>query len=345
MSKKLRDIVASFKNAAAENPSQAPQIYRKAASTFLGYAKDPKNAKTAAQLNELAARFSADAELAANRPATVSDFEDLLREYAESYEQVDDNDDMGIIARRNEIHEERTPGLPRVSITPKSVNRSTRLGDVVTLKWQPTAAERNLGLKESETLLLWQGEKEESQTVTIDTILLNAPLQNNPDGGPRPYATVSYGSDGAVANVNLDIGQRCTVVGSYVSVSVALNPPRTDYPQGQATIGASMGFFAAPSVAPVIYTYYIDDLGEGITSALIPRPPKAIYLQPIQSLVIGGSAEIYFYALDGTVVQYAVPYINGSQNVPIPITGDIAFLKVKNTGAGPRFRLPFELSL
>jgi len=167
----------------------------------------------------------------------------------------------------------------------------------------------------------------------------------NADNGPRPFIVVTFGAEGAKVDVKMDAGQRCTVVASYVGVVGSLNPPRTDFQKGQVDIGASIGFFAAPSVAPVICTEYIDDLADTFSSDLIPRPVKAMYLQPMQSLTLGGSAVITFYAADGTIPQYQVPWINGAQNVPIPLTADIAFIQVTNTGGGPRFRLPFQLSM
>jgi hypothetical protein len=327
---------------AIARPGQAQRIYRDGADTLLGFADAPENVTIAPALLGWAARL-ADA---ADRPAAVSDFLDQLQERVEAYRQVGSPyDDLGPVARQQEIHTERTPGLPRVSITPKSVNQWTRLGDQATIKWHPTEQDGRAQIKQSNTIAFWQGTKEESQAVTVDTAILDLPKDANPDGGPRPYAVITYGSDGAVASVKVDIGQRVTVVGSYVSVLVALNPPQADYPKGQVTVGASIGFFAAPSAAPVMCTEYLDNLGAAEVSVLVPRPSKATFLLPMQSNVLSGTATIEFLSLDGVLVQYATQWINSAQNVPIPLTADISFVRLTNTGTAANFRLPFQLSM
>lgn len=347
MSGYVDQIAFSYVGQALQNPEAAGNIFQDAARTLLGYASDPKNTAIVPSLLGWASKFhGASAISEPGRPATIIDFLDILQERAEAYHQVGSPyDDMGYLAREREIHEERTPGSPRISITPKSVHAGTRMGDRVTLKWAPTEADINAGIRQMSTLALWQGHKEESQAVTIDSAVLDQPANANAEYGPRPYLLVTFGSEGATVDVKLDVGQRCTVVGSYVSVLASLNPPRADFQKGQVTVGASIGFFAAPSVAPVIVTEYIDDLGDTFSSGLIPRPVKAMYLQPMQSSTLGGTATILFYAADGIMPQYQVPYVNGSQNVPIPLTADIAFIQVTNTGAGPRFRLPFQLGM
>lgn len=350
MSSHVDQIAFGYVGQALQNPEAAGRIFQEAAQTLLGYASDPKNTRIVPSLLGWASKFhGASAISEPGRPATIIDFLDILQERAEAYHQVGSPyDDMGLIAREREIHEERSPGLARVSIAPKSCHAGTRMGDQVTLKWAPTEADIAANIRQMSTLALWQGHKEESQAVTIDTAVLDQPQSANAANGPRPYVIVSFGSEGAKVDVKMDVGQRCTVVGSYVSVLASLNPPRADFQKGQVTVGASIGFFAAPSVAPVICTEYIDDLSDVApfnVSAVIPRPVKAMYLQPMQSFTIGGTATIDFLAEDGTIVQYAVPWINGAQNVPIPLTADIAFIRVTNTGGGPRFRLPFQLGM
>jgi hypothetical protein len=343
MSAYIDQIAIGYIESAKQQPAQAVAIYRDAARTLAAHAAEANNAGLAPALLGWATRFAEAAE----RPATVIDFLDFLEERAEAYRQVGSPyDDMDVIARHAEIHEERTPGLPRVSITPKSVTMSTRLGDQATIKWDPTEADKLAGIKRTNTLVQWQGTKEESQAITIDTAILDQPQTENVTGGPRPYSIISFGADGAKVDVEADIGQRITVVGSYVGILVGMNPPRsTDFTKGQITVGASIGFFAAPSVAPVICTRYIDNLDVGVTQRIV-RPTKAMYLQPMQSNLQSGTATLTFYALDGSVPQYVVDYINSAQNVPIPLTADIYFIDVTNTGGGAaNFRLPFQLSL
>lgn len=347
MSRHVDQIAIGYIARALQNPASEKAIYREATRTLMGHASEPQNMEIAPDLIGWASRFhGASAVSEPGRPAVIIDFLDFLQERAEAYRQVGSPyDDMGFIAREREIHEERNPGLPRVSITPKSVHEGTRMGDRVTLKWAPTQADILAGIHAQSTLAQWQGFKEESQAVTIDTAVLDQPQSANAEDGPRPFVVVTFGSEGAKVDVKMDANQRCTVVASYVGVVAGLNPPRDDFQKGLVTVGASIGFFAAPSVAPVICTEYIDDLADTFSSRLIPRPVKSMYLQPMQSSTLGGAATIIFYAADGVIPQYQVPWINGAQNVPIPLTADIAFIQVTNLGGGPRFRLPFQLSM
>lgn len=344
---KLNHYIADVIGAAEANPSARTAIFRQAAVTLGEGARDPRNSRLAAALQRTADEFAAASE----RPDSISDFRDQLQESAQAYHEVGDPaDDMAEFARLPEIHEDRTPGLPRVSIAPKSVTHATRLGDQATLKWEPTASDLAAGIRQQNTIAFWQGFKEEAQAVTVDVAILALPTAANGQGGPRPYGLVSYGSDGAIANVKFDVGfgTRFTVVGSYVSVLVGLNPPRDDFKQGQVTIGASLGFFAAPSRAPVMYTEYLGltNVPPGNVSGLIPRPAHAMMLLPMQSNLIGGTATIEFLALDGILPQYQINWVNSAQNIAIPITDDIAWLRVTNTGAdSQQFRLPFQLAL
>lgn len=348
---RLHDYVADVIGTAIATPDRASTVFREAAQQLARRAAGATHAQDATALREASRMFMS----AASRPDSISDFRDMLRETAESYQEVGEpqSDDMAVYARRREIHEERTPGLPRVSIAPKSVTEATRLGDVATLKWQPTKIDIENNIRQQNTIAFWQGHKEEAQSVTVDVGLLEMPTGVNGTGGPRPYGLVTYGSDGAKTDVKFDIafGTRFTVVGSYVSVLAALNPPRADFPQGQVTVAASLGFFAAPSLAPVMYTEYIDGLsnnpvGNANLSALIQRPAKAMVLLPMQSSLALGTATIEFYALDGILPQYVVNWTNSAQNQPIPLSNDIAWLRVRNTGGGvANFRLPFQIAL
>lgn len=347
----VNQLIETVVGQAIARPRAAKYILNDAAVTFAGLAADPRNTKIAQQLGAAAAQFAT----IANRPGSVSDFRDLLQETAQSYEEVGDIDnDMDLIARRAEIHDDRTRGLPRISITPKSVDEKTRLGDQATIKFNPSEQERAAGIKESNTLIQWQGYKEEAQTITIDYGLPQGLPIKNAIGSARFYGVVSYGSDGTIASVKHDIGNgtRLTVVGSYVGVRVAMAQPPIDLPGAVLSIGASMGFFAAPSTAPVMLTGYIDGLaatGPSASSELIQRPAHAALLLPMQSSLATGTATIKFIGIDAnpTSPLYVVSWINSAQNIAIPLTNDVAFIQVVNTSGSHvnYFRLPFQLSL
>lgn len=346
---RLEHYIADVLGAAEQHPEQSAAIFREAARRLNVDAQSPGNRRYMDQLSQAASFFARAAE----RPDSISDFRDLLQETAAAYNEVGapESDDLAVVARRREIHEERTPGLPRVSITPKSVNEGTRLGDMATLKWQPTADDLRRDIRQQNTVVFWQGRKEEAQAVTVDVGLLDLPPEANVGAGPRAYGLVTYGSDGAKTDVKFDVGlgTRFTVVGNYVSVLVALNPPRADFTKGQITVCASIGFFAAPSLAPVIYTEYVDGLSNVApdnVSRLIRRPAKAMQLLPMQSSLAAGTARIEFLSLDAFTARSVVTWTNSAQNIPIPLAGDVVWIRVTNTGGGAAdFQLPFQLAL
>ena len=341
----LQQYVADICGAADAQPERARAIYAQAAQHLNDKAKRSRDRALAQRLHTFAAQFQ-DASI---RPAYVSDFVDMLAETAAAYHEVGSPyDDMGSVARRREIHEERSPGLPRISIAPKSVNESTALGNQAKLKWNPSSDERAAGIAQQNTIARWQGFKEEAQAVTVDIARLDIPDKAQGQAEPRVYGEVSYGSDGNFTKVRFDVGHgtRFTVAGSYVEVFAGLNPPRIDFQEGVAYVGCSLGFFAAPSLAPVMLTEYIDQLANGATSAFYPRPAKAMVLLPMQSTIAAGTAVLRFYGQNQSTPLYVVNFTNSAQNVPIPITNDVAWVTVQNTGGGAAdFRLPWQLAL
>ena len=171
-----KELADGFLAAAQQNPDGRNAIYRRAAQVFADLALDPRNRKQAKQLQNMAFDFVSAART--ERPATIDDFENLLRERAQAYEQVGD-DPMDQIARAREIHDEqRGEGerpVPSVSIAPLSFNRDATLGRSQTLRWAPSPDEIRQGVKESETVAFWQGFKREAQAITVDVALLSSP--------------------------------------------------------------------------------------------------------------------------------------------------------------------------
>ena len=294
------------------------------------------------------------------RPPTVEDFQDLLQETAEAYEEVggEGSDPMDLVARRRELHEERSPHGPSVSIAPETFNEDATLGRSVNLKYQPTAAETMNGVKESDTVAFWQGQKKEAQALTVDVgALVPQRIPPGEDAGAphsaRPFGTVVYGSDGNKISVNFDIGWgvRFTVVGNYVSVLASMAPPQTGRPAGIMTVGGSIGMFAAPSVAPVLFTEYVDELTNTDSSDFIPRPMHAVQLLPLLTDALLGTTQIDFFGFGGGAIAatqlYSIVFPSGTLGMsPIPLAGDVAFITItNNTGVLANYRLPFQLSM
>lgn len=350
-----KELAAGFLAAAQQNPGGRNAIFRRAAQVFADLASDPRNRRQAAQLQQMAFDFVSAAR--EERPATISDFENLLRETATAYEQVGDST-LDQIARAREVHDEQR-STQSVSIAPLSFNRDATLGRSQILKWNPSQEEILQGIKESETVAFWQGTKQEAQAITVDVALVSAPPPAEPsdNGLPpidvRPYGIVEYGSDGNRTSVRFDVGagKRFTVVGNYCSVLVGVDPPFEGARTATISIGASIGTFAAPSPCPTTLTRYIDTLAPNVFSPFIAIPLKAVQLLAVQSnLIAGESLTVRFYSFgggSGVVSQYDFTVAASVPLPPIvPLTGDVAFVKIRHTGGGPRrFRLPFQLSL
>lgn len=347
------DLVRVFVGAAQENREAAPLVCREAAATFAGLALDPRNARISRQLQQTAMEFAAAARRPLDRPPpTVDDFEELLEETAEAYGQVGGHA-MDVIARRRELHEERKPGGPHVSITPESFNTDLPLGRNLTVKFNPTEEEKAVGVIESGTVAFWQGFKHEAQAATVDVAMTLPPAFTGPGSSDvrsgRPYGIIEYGSDGNRTSAKFDVGlgTRFTVVGNYISVLVGMDPvPGNTLSSQPYVIGGSVGVFAAPSLAPVLLTEYADELANGAT-ATFRRPLRAVQILNLVTSATAGASEIAFFGANGVgfIARLSIP--SGTLALsPIPIPNDVGVITVtNNTGNSANYRLVFQLSL
>jgi len=359
MSASAKKLADQFLAAARKSPGDRPEICRRAAYTFMGLAQDPKNVRSSGQLAQIGMHFATAAHR--ERPPVMDDFNDLLQETVVAYNEVGD-DQMDLISRRREIHDERTPSDPgRISIAPESFNRDATLGRSAVITSNPTPEQITQGITQSQNVAFWQGVKKEAQAMTVDTNF-GFPPASNPGVlelllvsiFARTYADIEYGSDGNRTKVRCDIGlgNRATVVGNYIAVTVGMDPPPTGGFSTSAvvTCGASIGAFAAPSSAPVLRTVFIDELLVG-GLAFSQIPLKAVQLLPIQSnLPLGDTLIISFRSIKSAtpIVRFFYTQASNISSQPIPIPDDIAFVHVEspltNSGAC-QARLVFQLAL
>lgn len=349
----VMDLAQNFIGEAQKKPHLRPQIFRKAAQTFIGLAQDPKNAHVARRLQDVAAQF---AEASRVVRASIEDFTELLEETAEAYEDVEGSSDMDVIAQRRQIHGK---DIQQISISPVTFDGdSTSLGRVGTFKHDPTDFERAQGVKQQDTVAFWQGHKPEAQAISVDIGLVTPPPPPEANAltvaNARPFAKIVYGSDGATTEAIVDVGmgRRLTVVGSYLSVLIGMDPPKSGNTSGTLEIGASIGTFAAPSQAPVTRTVYIDGLspvGPDNVTDLIQIPLKATMLLPVLSNLTGGTVTISFFGIGGGAAPLATATypIGGTPGaVPTQIPGDCVFFSLtNNTASLSDFRVMFQLSL
>lgn len=350
MSVALQQLVDEVVGAAEGNPEAAPEIYEDAANEFRSFARQKANARIAAALASRANEFEARAHHArSQRPATVDDFVEQEREHAQAHAEVGHLGDLEIKARRNEIHEARH-GRKHVSITPESVTDKTPLGRTATVKFNPTNADVLNNIVSSSTVMQWQGVKTEAQTVTLD-LTVNAFPAVDPTTpiSCRPYAIITVGIDGNKTSFKVDVGLgvRLTLVANYVDVLVAMDAPFPGAAAGTMTIGASLGFFAAPSVAPVVLTSYIDQLGLGGSTLIaeLLRPAKAVAILPPQSTDPGVNIQLTFFDYGNTQL-YSLTFAVGTIVSPIPLANDVGRVRVTYQGALPsvNIRIPWQLS-
>lgn len=354
MGASVKQVYERYIGEAMANPKARPQIFRKAAYELMGLAQNPKNARVAKSLASIGMQFAEASRERQQRVPVMDDLADLMHETALAYQEVGD-DPMDLVARRREIHDDRTPRVPgNVSIAPESFNRDATLGRSAEIKFNPTQEDIKAGILQSQNVAFWQGTKKEAQAFTVDANLGAQPQIQLIDGGgiplgARPYVELEYGSDGNRTKVKFDLGfgTRCTAVGNYCAVTLGMDNPGAGIDSATIKVGASIGAFAAPSQAPLISTIYLDLLDGPGNSDLIPLPLKSVLLLPIQtSLLVGDHAELQFFDYGGnriTTVYYQQGYNVSLQ--PIPIPADAGFIRVHNTDTTANFRLPFQLSL
>lgn len=280
-----------------------------------------------------------------------SDFYGLLEELAQAYAEAGPRD-MDVIARRRELHDARTPGLVRACITPASISADSTLGRIATLKWSPSADDKRNNIVQESTAAQWAGAKAEAQAVTVDCGLVSPPpltrTADTPAAGARPYGIITYGSDGCrvSAKFDLNFGVRFTIACDNLTLLVGMDRPATGAESVALTVGASVGFFSAPSLAPVVCSLYVDSLDDGDDSGFLPRPLRAVQLLPILTDATGGDTHVEFYGFGGAAL-YSVTYPSGIMDAsPVILGNDVAFVRVVNdTGAPAGYSLPFQLAL
>lgn len=349
---------------AASDPARRSEILGNTALGLVAKSQRPQHKREAPILRALAERI-AEAAMQAPQllvPATLDDFEETLEEHDEAHGQF--SEDMDVIAHADDLHDEKTAQhAARVSIAPFSWGKGATLGRTGRFKYGPTSEDVGNNISQVATLAYWQGEPHESQAITVDIAppagaepmpLLALPPSELIGASSRPRGFISFGADGAITKVAVDIGfgTRLTVPGNYVAVQVGMDAPRVNANAGIMAFTASIGAFASPSVSPVFYTHYIDDLDAGeITDGTngpppIQRPAHASQILPILSTATGGSVLLQFYGQTGGRLLHQVIYPIGQFLLPIPLPSEVQYVVLSNnTGELANFRIPFQLAL
>ena len=243
----------------------------------------------------------------------------------------------------------------RVSIQPASFNRSTTLGRAAKITYAPTSDQMLQGIKETETVAFWQGDKVEAQAVSVDIGMVLPPLPkvaSNLDA--RPYALIEWGLDGyrqSSVVVDVGLGRRFVLVANYVAVTVGTDPPAPGQQSPLLTIGAGIGTFAAPSQAPVTRTIYLDQVDLSGGSGPLQIPARAVQLMPILTSAPTASYDVEFFNYSGNNIcgwQFTAnpAVLSTPPTAPFVMPPDAYFFTISSTAGGPvNVRLPFQLSL
>lgn len=177
---------------------------------------------------------------------------------------------------------------------PNPVTANTWGGKAV-IKYNPSVADTNAGIRQEATLLVWQSPDGLPHYVTIDIGRLangvGGPNNDNQfrsdasigaaGGGTFPLgadpanltarfsyracAQVLIGTPGTMQDyfyVDINRGQRFTALASYVAITAKMDqPPQSTvdtYVSGSMGVYATLGMGVAPSVSPVVFTQYVD---------------------------------------------------------------------------------------
>lgn len=347
---------------AAREPHRRSEILGSAALTLAARSSEPQHRSEAPVLRALAERI-AEAAMGDPGGATRDDFAETLEVFDEAHEQFPGDQD--VLARADDLLDERATKGERLSIAPLSWGAGATLGRSGRFRYDPSQSEIANNVAQSATLAYWQGEPHESQAITIDLappsdgqppalLAVPDPSLSPVDVSGRPRGRILYGADGAITRVDVDagFGTRFTVVGNYVSIQLYMDPPAPGATDGEMSFTGSMGAFSAPSAAPVFYTVYLDSLAGGATTdgrsgpALIQRPQHAAFLLPILSDQIGGNVILKFFGQGAAQVLTQFVYPLGQLLPPIPLPSEVQYISLTNgTGNTANFRLVFQLSL
>lgn len=199
------------------------------------------------------------------------------------------------------------------------------------------------------------------------------PAPQDSAGNPLYYratAQVTIGTPGAMQDpfwIDINRGQRFTALASYVALTAQMSslpineqtgntlvPPTSTLPyiSGSLPVYGTIGAHVAPSLAPVLYTQYIDnDLRSPQTTAKYFRliPPRANFLYPVMSVVDGGGNTIFltFFDVDGTILGQTQFVATSAFAPPIAIPPDAYIVQVNEGGFGLTrgYRLIYQLSV
>lgn len=260
------------------------------------------------------------------------------------------------------------------------------------IKFNPTSDDILRGIRAQTTLFTWQSPDGQPHFVTVDLGRMangyGAPASNGSigpglgGGGAGTFPTPQTGAPGSATPFlsyratgqivlgtpgtmqdpfYLDIGrgQRFSALASYVAVTAEAEPPPAGlfsgvvtYDAGALGVYATLGIGFAPSLAPVVFTQYVDTTTPGTANAglafTLPIPARANFLLSVQSSNKADTMRLIFLDAGGRAVASTNSFTNGTQNSlePIPLAEDYDAVILRNEGGvDANYRLIYQLSV
>lgn len=246
--------------------------------------------------------------------------------------------------------------------------RANQYGGKVVLKFNPSPAEVNSGIRQSATLVDWTSPDGHAHPCTVEIGRVAAggggsfPAITDASGNTlfyRPFAQVVYGTPSAMQDpfyIDINRGQRFTVDANYVAVTAQMATIPSPAVSGSIAVFGNIGSGEAISTAPVLFTQYSDQIGPipnnfssgggTVNQFSLIIPPKANILFP--PLVVNGGTNVTLTFLDvnGTTVWTITYAVATPPLTPFFIPVDAYTVVVSSPGSiSLKARLVYQLSI
>jgi hypothetical protein len=230
----------------------------------------------------------------------------------------------------------------------RSVNQ---FGGKGVIKFAPSNDEVTNGVRESITLVDWQSQDGLPHPVTCEIGRIVAggggsfPQGVDPAGTAliyRAQAQVIFGSPAAMQDpffMDIGRGQRFTVAASYVAITAQMLAPSPGDASGSMVAVAGLGFGTSPTLAPILFTQYLDAIKIAGTKTIIV-PPRANVLLPLVSNHLVTNVTVEFLNNNGGTIQ-----VYAAITAPIVLPEETYAIRVTNNGAFASFSMIFQLSV
>jgi hypothetical protein len=271
------------------------------------------------------------------------DFDDLVRNREQALIDADGDDLAREQIFRDRAHDTLHEAANFVRSAPVSVLKGN-LGQTAQVKSGAPTVE----------VARWQGDDAESMHVACTFSAVPSGFATpNAASDFRPYGVVLWGTRGMLTNaVEVDLvgdgnGATFMVSGSQVLLQVGVDAQFPGLNPTSLIIGGMLSFSGQYRQTPLTRTQYVDvATAAGATTAFLQIKPWARRVWVFRTDA-AQSIDIQFQNAGVGAVYTVSVAANTNMTQPVPISGDVTHLKIKNTGAGSisAMRIVYELGL